>query len=311
MSRTSPTSTSRSREFLRARRSAPRTYSFLERFGALGAGAEGGGVASALRALADRRLRQQRLRLVRRSRRQGRGRHRAAGRGAARGRRPGAAARDRGHRDRPGRGRRRRHHRRRRAHRDRRRRPRAAVATWARSSRSRAHRRQGRVRHPPPPQQDEQGLASSQRTFRSTRWPSAPTRPCSSPPRSTSSTRRVLAVGFSAPPTLLDPTDPEAIAAAVAEHFPEAKVLATDGHDWVADPFSRGGWNVHRPRPADPLPRFAAGTRGPPLLRRRRHRGALDRLVRRSFGERRPRRRAGLAAARLFLMSADTNIRNS
>jgi len=57
----------------------------------------------------------------------------------------------------------------------------------------------------------------------------------------------VLAVGFSAPPNLLDPSDGEAIAAAVAEHFPEARVLATDGHDWAADRFSRGGWNVHRP----------------------------------------------------------------
>jgi len=57
----------------------------------------------------------------------------------------------------------------------------------------------------------------------------------------------VLAVGFSAPPRLLDPTDGEAIAAAVAEHFPDATVLATDGHDWVADRFSRGGWNTHRP----------------------------------------------------------------
>lgn len=57
----------------------------------------------------------------------------------------------------------------------------------------------------------------------------------------------VLAVGFSAPPNLLDPTDAGAIAAAVAEHYPRAEVLATDGHDWVADPFSRGGWNTHRP----------------------------------------------------------------
>jgi monoamine oxidase len=57
----------------------------------------------------------------------------------------------------------------------------------------------------------------------------------------------VLAVGFSAPPRLLDPGDPDAVAAAVAEHFPEARVLAVDGHDWVADPYSRGGWQTHRP----------------------------------------------------------------
>lgn len=57
----------------------------------------------------------------------------------------------------------------------------------------------------------------------------------------------VLAVGFSAPPNLLDPTDAAAIAAAVAEHYPDARVLAVDGHDWVGDRFSRGGWNTHRP----------------------------------------------------------------
>ncbi|MBS1878392.1 MAG: FAD-dependent oxidoreductase [Actinobacteria bacterium] len=57
----------------------------------------------------------------------------------------------------------------------------------------------------------------------------------------------VIGVGFSAPPRLLDPTDAEAVSAAVAEHFPEARVIAVDGHDWSADPFSRGGWQVHRP----------------------------------------------------------------
>jgi monoamine oxidase len=57
----------------------------------------------------------------------------------------------------------------------------------------------------------------------------------------------VIVVGFSAPPHLLDVTDPGAVEAALAEHFPEARVLAVDGHDWAADPFSRGTWQVNRP----------------------------------------------------------------
>ncbi len=56
----------------------------------------------------------------------------------------------------------------------------------------------------------------------------------------------VLAVGFSAPPHLLGPGR-EPVEAALRRYFPEARVLAADGHDWTADPLSRGGWQVHRP----------------------------------------------------------------
>jgi monoamine oxidase len=56
----------------------------------------------------------------------------------------------------------------------------------------------------------------------------------------------VLAVGFSAPPHLLD-LDRAAVEAALRRYFPAARVLAADGHDWTADPFARGGWQVHRP----------------------------------------------------------------
>src|SRR5206468_1338481 len=36
--------------------------------------------------------------------------------------------------------------------------------------------------------------------------------------------------------------DPEAVARAVQPHVPGATVLTVDGHDWVADPFSKGTW---------------------------------------------------------------------
>jgi monoamine oxidase len=56
----------------------------------------------------------------------------------------------------------------------------------------------------------------------------------------------VLAVGFSAPPTLVEPGR-EPVEEALRRYFPESRVLAVDSHDWSADPFSRGGWQVHRP----------------------------------------------------------------
>lgn len=39
-----------------------------------------------------------------------------------------------------------------------------------------------------------------------------------------------------------DPAAPGAVAAALARFFPEARLLAHDWHDWVADPFARGTW---------------------------------------------------------------------
>jgi monoamine oxidase len=56
----------------------------------------------------------------------------------------------------------------------------------------------------------------------------------------------VLAVGFSAPPRLVG-LDRESVEAALRRYFPDARVLVADGHDWTADPFARGGWQVHRP----------------------------------------------------------------
>jgi monoamine oxidase len=50
-----------------------------------------------------------------------------------------------------------------------------------------------------------------------------------------------LFMGFSAQDRV-DLTDDKAVAAAVRAHLPEANVIATDGHDWVADPFSKGAW---------------------------------------------------------------------
>jgi monoamine oxidase len=56
----------------------------------------------------------------------------------------------------------------------------------------------------------------------------------------------VLAVAFGSPPHLLA-ADRESVEAALRRYFPTARVLAVDSHDWTADPFARGGWQVHRP----------------------------------------------------------------
>ena len=50
-----------------------------------------------------------------------------------------------------------------------------------------------------------------------------------------------LFMGFSVqdPVTL---SDHNAVAAAVRAHLPEATVVATDGHDWVRDPYAKGTW---------------------------------------------------------------------
>jgi monoamine oxidase len=50
-----------------------------------------------------------------------------------------------------------------------------------------------------------------------------------------------LVVGFSGVGGI-DPSDPVAVGAALRAYLPESEVLTSDGHDWVADPFSRGTW---------------------------------------------------------------------
>jgi monoamine oxidase len=50
-----------------------------------------------------------------------------------------------------------------------------------------------------------------------------------------------LFMGFSVQPRV-DLTDHDAVAKAVNAHLPEATVVATDGHDWVSDPYSKGTW---------------------------------------------------------------------
>lgn len=57
----------------------------------------------------------------------------------------------------------------------------------------------------------------------------------------------LVTLGMCAPPSELDPGDLEAATAAVQQLAPEGIVLATDFHDWAADPFSRGGWYVPPP----------------------------------------------------------------
>jgi monoamine oxidase len=45
----------------------------------------------------------------------------------------------------------------------------------------------------------------------------------------------------------IDPTDPSAVDKALKEYLPESEVILSDGHDWNADPFSRGAWFTPRP----------------------------------------------------------------
>jgi hypothetical protein len=43
------------------------------------------------------------------------------------------------------------------------------------------------------------------------------------------------------------PDDLPAVEAALRVYAPEARVLATRSHDWVGDPWARGGWMVRPP----------------------------------------------------------------
>lgn len=45
----------------------------------------------------------------------------------------------------------------------------------------------------------------------------------------------------------IDPTDPRQVEAALRVYVPTASVVATDGHDWVGDRFSKGTWFAPTP----------------------------------------------------------------
>ena len=50
-----------------------------------------------------------------------------------------------------------------------------------------------------------------------------------------------LFMGFSVQDRV-DLSDHDAVTTAVRAHLPQATVVATDGHDWVGDPYSKGAW---------------------------------------------------------------------
>ena len=55
------------------------------------------------------------------------------------------------------------------------------------------------------------------------------------------------AVAFGPDPAAVDPDDTSAMTEMISPVAPDAKVLAATGHDWTADPWSRGTWVVHYP----------------------------------------------------------------
>jgi monoamine oxidase len=56
-----------------------------------------------------------------------------------------------------------------------------------------------------------------------------------------------LVVGFGMGPEMLDVTSPDDIRRAIQRFAPDARVVATDAHDWNADHFSQGTWMSYRP----------------------------------------------------------------
>ena len=56
-----------------------------------------------------------------------------------------------------------------------------------------------------------------------------------------------LLVGFGTGPEMLDVTSADDIRRAVQHFAPEARIVATDAHDWNADEFARGTWMAYRP----------------------------------------------------------------
>jgi monoamine oxidase len=56
-----------------------------------------------------------------------------------------------------------------------------------------------------------------------------------------------LLVGFGTGPEMLDVTSSDDIRRAVERFAPEARIVATDAHDWNVDEFSQGTWMSYRP----------------------------------------------------------------
>jgi monoamine oxidase len=56
-----------------------------------------------------------------------------------------------------------------------------------------------------------------------------------------------LLVGFGYDRSAIDPDDVHSVQDAIRCYAPDVRVLATDSHDWNADPWSRGAWGMWRP----------------------------------------------------------------
>ncbi len=56
-----------------------------------------------------------------------------------------------------------------------------------------------------------------------------------------------ILVGFGNDASVLDVTDPNAVAGPVRDLLGDVEIVAVGGHDWLADRFSRGTWCILRP----------------------------------------------------------------
>ena len=95
-----------------------------------------------------------------------------------------------------------------------------------------------------------------------------------------------------------------AVQDALRVYLPESEVLTSDGHDWVADPFSKGTWFAPPPGWETGDARRADRSGGAVGVRRWRHRVARRRVDR---GSGRQRPRGGASGAGVRRMTATAN----
>ena len=69
-----------------------------------------------------------------------------------------------------------------------------------------------------------------------------------------------LITGFSGT-RAIRPDDRDAVEREIRMYFPDAMISAADGHDWVADPYSKGTWFGEKPGCTTEIPQLAEGSK--------------------------------------------------